>query len=125
MLLMDSSEKELNSNGGRWLLSRHENKHGLRGAIRACFPSMETGIVFRGVRHGFPTERRVLFIESQRRIIRVVGGCYRGMETGIDFGFYSWVHQREKSTVMVVGGCYPGLVCKKGFPGDCMGSFRY
>ena len=31
VLLMYLSEKELNSNGGRWLLSRHGEKHGFQG----------------------------------------------------------------------------------------------
>ena len=52
----------------------------------------------------------------------VVGGCYRSTGVGIDFGFSSWVHQEDKSTVMVVSGYYPGLVCKLGFPRDRMGS---
>ena len=77
---------------------------------------METGIVFRGVSHGFTTESRVLFIESQHRIVRLVGGCYRGMETGIDFGFYSWVHHRENNTVMGGRWLLSRFGVQKGFP---------
>ena len=70
VLLIGYQTENGNGHGGRWLLSRNGGKHG-----------------FSGVAHGFIREREAVI---------VVGGCYPGMETSMDFGvlfmvtFQSW-----------------------------------